>query len=100
MVHQKVISVEPLFSSHTQFEPRLEESHHVYHVNSQMYNVQCTVYCAHCTVYRVECIMYSVWQHRLEVFRQHGNINQRDEMEVTRRQPQPVPAFLRGVFGI
>ena len=41
-----------------------------------------------------------VWQHRLAVFRQHGNINQRDEMEVTRRQPQPVPAFLMGVFGI
>ena len=41
-----------------------------------------------------------VWQLRLAVFKQHRKINHRDEMEVTRRQPQPVPAFLRGVLGI
>ena len=41
-----------------------------------------------------------VWQLRLPVFKQHRKINHRDEMEVTRRQPQPVPAFLRGVLGI
>ena len=41
-----------------------------------------------------------VWQHRLAVFKQHGNINHRDEMEVKRGQVQQVPAFIRGVFGI
>ena len=41
-----------------------------------------------------------VWQHRLAVFKQHGNINHRDKMEVVRRQNQPVSAFIRGVFGI
>ena len=41
-----------------------------------------------------------VWQHRLAVFRQHGNINHRDEMEVRRGPAQQVPAFIRGVLDI
>ena len=39
-------------------------------------------------------------QHRLAVFRQHGHINHRDEMEVRKGQAQQVPAFIRGVLDI
>ena len=40
-----------------------------------------------------------VWQHRLAVFKQHGNLNSRDEMEA-KRPNQRLAAFIRGVFGL
>ena len=40
------------------------------------------------------------WQHGLAVFKQHGNINHRDKMEVARGQTQPVSVFIMGVLGI